>query len=246
VAIVNREFAKRYLQGKDPLRTQLAFGYPTIDTRAFRTIVGVVGDVRYRSIAEEAEPSFYVPQGQFPFQRQTVVIATRMADAAPIAPTVRGEIAKLEPQLALDVDTASHFVASTLTRQQLGMTLMLIFGTTALVLAAVGIYGVIAYASSQRLGEIATRLALGATPREVFWLMMRRGQWLAVAGVAIGLAAAYAGGRAVSSMVFGVSASDPVVLVSATVAVVLLTWIATAIPARHASRTDPVLVLRGE
>ena len=149
-------------------------------------------------------------------------------------------------QLAFDVDTASRFVASTLTRQQLGMTLMLIFGATALVLAAVGIYGVIAYASSQRLGEIATRLALGATPREMFWLMMRRGQWLAVAGVAIGLAAAYAGGRAVSSMVFGVSASDPVVLVSATVAVVLLTWIATAIPARHASRTDPVLVLRGE
>jgi len=246
VTIVNREFAKRYLQGKDPLRTQLAFGYPTIDTRAFRTIVGVVGDIRYRSIAEEAEPSFYVPQGQFPFQRQTVVIATRMAEPAAMAPTVRGEIAKLEPQLAFDVDTASHLVASTLTRQQLGMTLMLIFGATALALAAVGIYGVIAYASSQRLGEIATRLALGATPREVFWLMMRRGQWLAVAGVAIGLAAAYAGGRAVSSMVFGVSASDPVVLVSATVAVVLLTWIATAIPARHAARTDPVLVLRGE
>jgi len=246
VTIVNREFAKRYLQGKDPLRTQLAFGYPTIDTRAFRTIVGVVGDVRYRSIAEEAEPSFYVPQGQFPFQRQTVVIATRLADATPMAATVRGEIAKLEPQLAVEVDTASHFVASTLTRQQLGMTLMLVFGATALVLATVGIYGVIAYASAQRLGEIATRLALGATPREVFWLMMRRGQWLAVAGVVIGLAAAYAGGRAVSSMLFGVSASDPVVLISATVVVVLLTWIATAIPARHASRTDPVLVLRGE
>src|SRR5262249_31092987 len=162
---------------------------------------------------------------QFPFPRMTMVIATRMADVAPMAATVRGEIAKLEPQLAVEVETASHFVASTLTRQQLGMTLMLIFGATALVLAAVGIYGVIAYASAQRLGEIATRLALGATPNEVFWLMMRRGQWLAVAGVAIGLAAAYAGGRAVSSMVFGVSASDPIVLVSATAAVVLLTWI---------------------
>src|SRR5207249_1914876 len=148
------------------------------------------------SIAEEAEPSFYVPQGQFPFQRQTVVIATRMADAAPVAPTVRGEIAKLEPQLAFDVDTASHFVASTLTRQQLGMMLMLIFGATALVLAAVGIYGVIAYASSQRLGEIATRLALGATPAQVFWLMMRRGQSLAAVGLVIGLVVDYAGGRA--------------------------------------------------
>jgi putative ABC transport system permease protein len=124
--------------------------------------------------------------------------------------------------------------------------LMLIFGATALVLAAVGIYGVIAYASAQRLGEIATRLALGATRREVFWLMMRRGQWLTAVGVVIGVAAAYAGGRAVSSLLFDVRASDPVVLVTATLVVVILTWVATAIPARHASRTDPILALRGE
>jgi ABC-type antimicrobial peptide transport system permease subunit len=224
----------------------MAFGYPTIDARRFSTIVGIVGDVRYRSIAEEAEPSFYVPQGQFPFPRQTVVVATRLSDATAMAPAVRSEIAAIEPQLAVDVETVSHFVASTLTRQQLGMTLMLVFGATALALAAVGIYGVIAYASSQRLGEIATRLALGATPGEVFWLMMRRGQWLMAAGVAIGIGAAYAGGRAVSSFLFGVRASDPVVLAMATTIVGLLTWIATAIPARRAARTDPVLVLRGE
>jgi predicted permease len=246
VTIVNREFAKRYLQGKDPLRTTLAFGYPNIDTRAFRTIVGVVGDVRYRSIAEEAEPSFYLPQGQFPFPRQTVVIATRLADATTMAPSVRSEIASLQPHLAFDVETVSHFVASTLTRQQLGMTLMLIFGATALVLAAVGIYGVIAYASAQRLGEIATRLALGATPAEVFWLMMRRGQGLASVGVAIGLASAYVGGRTVASMVYGVYASDPIVLASATVVVVLITWVATAIPARRAARIDPILALRAD
>jgi len=126
------------------------------------------------------------------------------------------------------------------------MTLMLIFGITALVLAAVGIYGVIAYAASQRLGEIATRLALGATPAEMFWLMMRRGQTLAAAGAGIGLAMAYAGGRTVSSMVYGVQASDPIVLASATVVVAAITLVATAVPARRASRTDPVLVLRGE
>ena len=208
--------------------------------------MGVVGDVRYRSIAEEAEPSFYLPQGQFPFPRQTVVIATKLAEAAAMAPAVRNEIAKLEPQLAFEVDTVSRYVAATLVRQQLGMTLMLIFGATALVLAAVGIYGVIAYASTQRLGEIATRLALGATPMEMFWLMMRRGQGLAAVGVVLGLVSAYAGGRTVASMVYGVHASDPIVLLSATVVVVLITWIATAIPARRASRTDPVLVLRGE
>jgi ABC-type antimicrobial peptide transport system permease subunit len=175
-----------------------------------------------------------------------VTVATRFADPASVVPAVRSEIARLEPQLAFDVDSVPRFVTATLNRQELGMTLMLIFGVTALVLAAVGIYGVIAYAASQRLGEIATRLALGATPTEVFWLMMRRGLGLTGVGIVIGIAAAYAGGRAAGSMVYGLHASDPSVLASATVVVVLITWIATAIPARRASHTDPVLVLRGE
>jgi putative ABC transport system permease protein len=246
VVIVNREFARRYLAGKDPLRLQFSFGYPTIDPRTMRSIVGIVGDVRYRSIAEEAEPSFYVTQGQFPFPRQTVVVATRLADAASMAPALRNEIAKLEPQLAPDVDTTAHLLASTLTRQQLGMTLMLLFGATALVLAAVGIYGVIAYASAQRLGEIATRLALGATPSQVFWLMMRRGQVLAVVGVVLGHPSAYAAGRTVASMVYGIHASDPFVLASATAIVAAITCAATAIPARRAARVDPILALRGD
>jgi putative ABC transport system permease protein len=245
VAIVNRAFVRRYLDGRDPLRMQFTWGYPTIDPKSTRAIVGVVGDVRYRSIAEEAEPSFYVSQGQFPFPRQAVVVATHSADPTAMTATIRGEIARLDPQLVIDVETVSHLLASTLTRQQLGMTLMLVFGTTALVLAAVGIYGVIAYASAQRLGEIATRLALGATPRQVFWLLMRRGQWLAIAGVVIGLASAYAGGRAVASLVYGIRAADPIVLPAATTVVVLITWIATAIPARRAARIDPILALRG-
>jgi ABC-type antimicrobial peptide transport system permease subunit len=246
VAIVNREFVRRYLNGKDPLRTSFAVGYPTIDTKVFRTIVGVVGNVRYRSIAEEAEPSFYVTQGQAPFPRQTVVVAARSGDASALAGPVRAEIARLEPQIAIDIDTASNLVASTLTRQQLGMALMLVFGATALVLAAVGIYGVIAYVSALRLGEIATRLALGATPTQVFWLLMLRGQWLAAVGVVIGVAAAYAGGRAVGSLVYGIRAADPLVLATATLVVIAITWIATAIPAGRAARTDPVLALRGD
>jgi predicted permease len=246
VAIVNREFARRYLAGRDPLRTAFAWGYPTVDTRVYRAIVGVVGDVRYRSVAEAAEPSFYMVQGQVPFPRQTVVIGTRLADPTGLAAAVRSEVVRLEPQLAPEVDTVAHVVASTLTRQQLGMTLMLVFGATALLLAAVGIYGVIAYASAQRLGEIATRLALGATPSQVFWLLMRRGQWLALTGVCIGLASAYAGGRTVASLVYGIRASDPLVLALATAAVVVISWVATAIPARRASRIDPILALRAD
>jgi ABC-type antimicrobial peptide transport system permease subunit len=121
-----------------------------------------------------------------------------------------------------------------------------VFGTTALVLAAVGIYGVIAYVSALRLGEIATRLALGATPTQVFWLLMRRGQWLAAVGVFVGIAAAYASGRAAASLVYGIRATDPIVLATATIVVTAIALIATAIPARRASRTDPVLALRSE
>lgn len=246
VTIVNREFVKRYLQGRDPLRAAFAFGYPNIDTRAFFPIVGVVGDIRYRSIAEDPEPSFYVAQGQFPFQRQTIVVAAKGANDMALAPAVRREIASLEPDLAFEVDTASHIVGATLVRQQLGMVLMLIFGATALMLAAVGIYGVIAYASAQRVGEIATRLALGASPSQVFWLMMRRGQTLAAFGVAIGVAAAYGAGRSAATLVYGIHASDPIVLASATAVVALITSAATAIPALRAARLDPVRALRSE
>jgi ABC-type antimicrobial peptide transport system permease subunit len=182
----------------------------------------------------------------FPFLRGVVVVVPKAGRPEAIVAPIREALKQFDPRMTADFETASNLVAATLSRQALGMTLILTFGVTALVLAAVGIYGVIAYASAQRLGEIATRLALGATPRQVFWLLMRRGQWLAASGVVFGLAAAYAGGRTVASLVYGIRASDPMVLAAATLVVVLITWIATAIPAGRASRTDPVLALRGE
>jgi len=163
-----------------------------------------------------------------------------------MAPAVRTQIATLEPQLAFDIDSVPRYVAATLNRQELGMTLMLNFGAAALVLAAVGIYGVIAYASAQRRGEMAIRLALGSTPSGVFWLMMRRGQRLAATGIVIGLAATYAGGLAVSRLVYGLHASDPIILASASVVVALTTWIATAIAAHRTASADPVKALRSK
>src|SRR5262249_48141323 len=127
-----------------------------------------------------------------------------------------------------------------------GMALMLVFGATSLVLAAVGLYGVIAYAVAQRRGELATRMALGASRRQVFWLMMRGGQRLTVVGLFLGLALAYAIGRFVAGNVFGMRAADPVVLVSAGSIVVMVASIATLIPALRASRQDPMRALRSE
>jgi ABC-type antimicrobial peptide transport system permease subunit len=137
-------------------------------------------------------------------------------------------------------------VNDTLSRQQLGMTLMLIFGGVAIALAAVGIYGVVAYAVSQRRGEMATRLALGATPGSVFMLVMKHGALLAVAGIGIGLLVAYLSGQLVASQIYAIRASDPLMLGGAILLVAAITAAATMIPAWRASRLAPSGVLHAD
>jgi ABC-type antimicrobial peptide transport system permease subunit len=148
--------------------------------------------------------------------------------------------------MAVDIERASDIVNAGLSRQRLGMTLMLGFGLAAVALAAVGIYGVIAYGAAQRRNELAIRLALGATPGNVFWLTLKRGRTLAIIGATIGLAVAYLSGRLVSSWLYEVRASDPVILGAATVLVVGLALVATMIPAYRAARLDPARALRPE
>jgi ABC-type antimicrobial peptide transport system permease subunit len=126
------------------------------------------------------------------------------------------------------------------------MTLMLIFGSIAALLAAIGIYGVIAYAGSQRRDEMATRLALGASPGSVFWLVMRQGGLLAIIGTSIGLVAAYLSGQIVSSQLYVINASDPTMLTAAIVVVAGIALVATLLPAARASRLNPAQVLHPE
>jgi putative ABC transport system permease protein len=246
VAIVNRAFARRYIAAKDPLHAQFAFGYPTIDQTTMRAVVGIVDDVKYKSLGEDAEPAFYVPQAQAPYVQHAVVAETTLADPRALIPAIRNELKQLDPQLDVEFERASDIVAATLMRQALGMTLMVLFGVTALALAAVGIYGVIAYASAQRTGEVATRIALGASASDVFWLMMKQGQGLVLVGTLLGVAAAYVCGRAVSSSVFEMKAFDPVILTSACALVFFIAIVATVIPARRAAHVNPVIALRSE
>ena len=152
----------------------------------------------------------------------------------------------VEPQMPIAPRAMSEVVDASLTRQRLGMTLMLLFAAAALGLAAVGIYGVIAYASAQRMGEVATRMALGATSSDVFWLLMNQGRTLAIVGTAAGVALACAGGRAGSSLLYEVNATDPWILLSATGIVVALTFIAILVPARRAAMAEPSAILRQE
>jgi ABC-type antimicrobial peptide transport system permease subunit len=176
----------------------------------------------------------------------SVVVSTRLADPRGLVPAVRDVVQKMDPLLAFDVQPVDALVAETLSRQQLGRALMLAFGVMALALAAIGIYGVIAYASAERRGEVATRMALGATPGDVFWMLVGQGRTLAIAGAALGLVGAYLGGRWASAWLYAVTAADPAVLATALAAVLAVVLVAVVIPAARASRVDLSRALRSE
>ncbi len=248
VAIVNEAFVRKYLDGRDPLTTRFSFGFPRIDPSSERPIVGVVNDVKYASLWSSPDPVFYLVDaqaGNFVF-RINVVVSTALGDPRAVIPAVRAEVQKMDPQLAFTVQPVTEVVAATLTRQKLGTTLMLLFGAMALALAAIGIYGMLTYASAERHGEVATRMALGATRANIFWLLSRQGLIVAMAGAVLGLGVAYGAGRLASSWLYEVRPSDPFILVSALSLVLGVTIVATLIPIGRAARIDPARSLRFE
>jgi hypothetical protein len=247
VAVVNKIFVDRYLKGRDPIDVQFSAGYPAPDPRQEVTIVGVVENVRQKTLADPAEPAFYLSTTQFPLRRLTAVVSLApSADAGEVERAIRAEIRKLNPTMALDFELASQVVGDTLKRQELGMTLMLIFGSIAIVLAAVGIYGVVSYAGSLRRTEMATRIALGASGRSVFLLVMRQGATLGLLGAGIGLGLAYFSGKLISNRVYAIRAFDPLILAVATLLITTIAFLATTIPASRASRLNPANVLQSE
>jgi predicted permease len=246
VAIVNRVFVDRYLKGRDPIGVQFSAGYPQPDPKNEVTIVGVIGDVRQKSLAEPAEPAFYSPLTQFPLRRVTAVVSMSQSDPAAVEGAIRAEVRKLIPTMALDFALASDVVGDTLRRQELGMTLMLVFGGIAIVLAAVGIYGVVSYAGSLRRDEMATRLALGASPQSVFLLVMKQGALLGLLGSTIGLGLAFFSGQVISNRVYAIRAADPLILATATVLIAVITFLATTIPAARAARLNPANALQSQ
>ena len=202
--------------------------------------------MRQKSVADEPEPAFYTPMSQTPLRRLTMVAETGAGRETAAESAIRDEVRRFDPQIAVEFTRVDDLVTAAMRRQQLGMTLMLIFGGVAVLLAAVGIYGVVAYAVSQRRGEMATRLALGATPGSVFWLVMTQGAVLAGVGVAIGVGAAYLSGHLVDSQIYAIGASDHATLAGATAIVAVIAVLATMIPAWRASRLKPSSVLHGD
>jgi putative ABC transport system permease protein len=241
VVIVNESFAKQYLPGHD-LGRRLRSRSGSID--ADSEIIGVVGDVRDDGLDTPVAPRFYRPlyQGR---ANEMAIFLRGASDSSGLKQAVTGIVQAVDPDLPVyGVRTMREMMATSLARRRFSLSLMAVFSALALFLASIGIYGVMAYAVSQRAQEFSIRVALGALPRDILLLSLRPGAILTLTGVALGLAAAQGVTHLMSSLLFGVSPGDPITLIGVPVALALVALLACWIPARRAVRIPPVAALR--
>jgi putative ABC transport system permease protein len=244
VMLISQAMAKRYFPGRDPIGMRLKTGGCT--ECDWTTIVGVVGDVKNLGLDAEDDSAMYCPFVQEPYniRTMTLVLRTEVAPASLVA-AVRREVNSIDPDLALaHIKTMDQLMDESLGQSRYRGVLLGIFAIVALILAAVGIYGVIAYAVNQRTREIGIRLALGAQKRDILKLVIRQGVILSLIGVAIGVGASLALMRFLSSLLYGVSNTDPLTFAGVVLLLIGVALLACSIPARRAARVDPMIALR--
>jgi len=247
VAIVNREYARKYLGGvraalTHQIRTYFDFG----TGKQPRTIVGVVDNVQNGGLDASVQPQVYVPEQQMTYPGLQVVVRTR-GDPAAATAVLRREVKAIDPTLPVSRPRPMQRVfEDSLARQRFSMTLIGIFAAAALLLAMVGLYGVISLSVSHRRREIGVRIALGAQGTDVLRLVLGEGVALAATGVTVGLLGAYAASRLVATLLYDVSPTSATVYAGAAVLTIAVTILATTLPARRAMRVDPTVALRGE
>ena len=252
VVLVNEELARRYWNGQDPIGRRLKIGGNSASTRPWLTVVGVVADVRHNGITEVVKEKFYVPHRQWhvslgnAIRSMTLVVKSRHDPAALAAP-IRARIRALDPNLPVaEVRTMDEVVDATLSTPRFTGVLLGTFAGLALILSAIGIYGVLSYLVSRRTREIGIRVAIGAPRAEVVRLVLRSGVTLALTGVVAGAAAAAWAAQAMRGLLHDVRPADP--LTFAVVALLLtgVAVLASFVPAWRAARVDPAVVLKGE
>ena len=252
VAVISESAARRFWPGEDPLGKRVWFGGttgPFADPSRAVEIVGVVGDVRYEAAdwpGASGRPEFYTSYLQFSFPDTMVMVKTRGAPAA-LVTALRRAVASVDPSLPIyDVLTLDERISGALARPRFNAGLVAGFAGAALLIAALGVYGMLSYSVSSRLREIGVRLALGAAPDRMVRFVLGEGLRLAALGVLIGLAGAIAAGRITRSLVVEVSPTDPRVLGAVAIAMLAVAALAALLPARRASAVDPMVVLRQE
>jgi putative ABC transport system permease protein len=248
VIIVNQAFAKRYFPNEDAIGKRIKPGISVFDDKdpVMREIVGIVGDVKHRSLSTEVRPAFYVPQAQLPFDSMTITVKTA-GDPQSILSTVQNEVRQMDKDLPIfAIKTLDDYVADSVATPRFNTTLLALFASVALVLTVVGLYGVMSYSVAQRTNEIGIRIALGAQARDVLSLIVGQGLKMVLIGLAIGLAGAFALTRLISSLLFGIGTKDPLTFAGVAGALALVALLACYLPARRATKVDPIIALRYE
>jgi predicted permease len=240
--IINDTLAERLWPGQDPIGKRLRIGFEEKQ----REIVGVVGSIKQATLDSEASPAMYLPHLQAPTNRLTLLVRTR-GEPLSMAAAVRQEVRAIDKDVPLtQVQTMEKVLGASVAQPRFSMLVVGMFAVLALVLSAVGIYGVMAYAVSRRSHEIGVRMALGAGANQVLKLVLKDGMTLALAGIAVGLLGAFVLTRLMASLLFGIGAKDPATFISVAVFLTSVAFIACYIPARRATKVDPLVALRNE
>jgi predicted permease len=243
VLVLNATAVRLHFPGENPIGRRVSVDGPD---GPWREVVGVVRDSKYGSLAEGAVPVAYLPLAQNHETGMTLYVRASVPPG-PLAAALRAEIRKLEPNLPVpEIRTMSETIGTSLYAARMGAWLIAAFGGIALMLAVVGIYGVLSFAIARRTREMGIRLALGAGSGRVFLLVIRDGMWLVGLGAAIGLAAALAGARWLNAFLYGISPTDATSFAAAVALLSAVALLACAIPARRAIRVDPMATLRQE
>ena len=245
VVIINERLAREYWPDGEALGRRLKFG-ASASQSPWRTVAGIVGDVKQRGLGNPGESELYVPYPQRP--RSVMYVAARAErEEAKIIPELRQAVWSIDSHIPLDrIITMEERLATSLTTPRFYTVLLSIFAAVALILAAIGIYGTISYAVAQRTREVGVRIALGADAAHVFGLILRRGLTLSMIGILVGVAGALGVSRFLSSFVYGITTTDVSTFFGVSLLLLLVALTACYLPARRATRVDPVMALRAE
>jgi putative ABC transport system permease protein len=245
VLVVSDAFARRYFPDEDAIGRRIVFD--GADDESPREIVGVVADVRRNGLDAGVQPEMYLSHVQNPERRLNLMIRTDARDAAQLIPAARAEVKAFDPdQIIWRTQTLEQLLGTSVAPRRFNMMLLGIFAGVALVLAAVGLYGVMSYSVTWRTHEIGIRMALGAKRADVLRLVVRQGMTMTLIGLAIGLIGAFSLSRVMRSMLHGVSPTDPLTFIGVSIVLLGVALLACLLPARRATRVDPIVALRTE
>ena len=257
VALINETMAKRIWPKSDPLNDRIWIGKGVMKELAAETprqIIGIVGDVRDGALNRDPQPTMYIPNAQVPDALNALnVRITPLAwvvrsqtDPTPLSPAIQEQLRQVSGLPVSDIRTMDEVISRSTSRQRFNMLLMSVFGFAALSLAAIGVYGLMAYSVQQRTQEIGIRMALGAESTHVRKMVVFQGMTFSVIGVIIGTAAAAGLAKLIATFLYGVQPWDPTVFITVPVVLTLIALLAVGIPAMRATRIDPIQALRYE